>query len=163
MCKYYYELETFFGDRPSARPPFPNWTDGSTDGVYEAFDAPDQEVDEEIEEPVPTLQDLTDNRRKKKRGSTQTGLLSQLQESQHFIAEHEVKKIRYLQERDAIEDRRKEQHLQIELDRLELEKEVMRSKAKAAELDAKAKFISDLVACGFTKEEAIDQLNKLSH
>ncbi|KAG0180961.1 hypothetical protein DFQ29_009711 [Apophysomyces sp. BC1021] len=49
ICKYYYDLEPYFGDRPFAIPAFPNWTDGDDEAARALLlsEASDAEEDEE--------------------------------------------------------------------------------------------------------------------
>ena len=88
MCKYYYELEPYFGDRPSAeRLPFPNWTDGQTDNVASAFDLQVHEDDQQSDSSVSVQQDRSAKSTRKNRRALHTTIIDQAKQAHDYMVE----------------------------------------------------------------------------
>ncbi|KAF7721779.1 hypothetical protein EC973_004131 [Apophysomyces ossiformis] len=163
-CNQYYQLESFFGDRPVNRALFSNVTDGDDSSV--AVDllgnvngSTDNTDNLHDEDPTESSVRALDSRRKKtfnrgkKRATFQESMLNLWHEEHKQSADIAFKRAKFLEGKLEIERRK--------VDASERKAEAKQMKAKPIQVEAKVKAMKELTELGFTKEDAFDRIQQM--
>ncbi|KAF7731009.1 hypothetical protein EC973_001055 [Apophysomyces ossiformis] len=160
ICKYYYQLEPFFGDRPASRALFSNVTDGDDSSVAadllgnmdNADNLDDEDTRESSVGALDSQRDKTLNRGKK-RATFQESILNLWHEEHKQSADIAVKRAKFLEDKLEIERKK--------VDASERKAEAKLMQAKAIQVEAKVKAMKELIELGFTKEDAFDRVEQM--